>query len=301
VSEPIERRAHAKINLCLSVASPEPAGSPRAGWHRIASWFHAIDLHDTVTLRRLPEGAASELHVDWASDAPRPSPIDWPPEKDLALRALRLLEAHRGRALPTRIHVRKRIPAGGGLGGGSSDAAAVLLGADALHGLALPLADLAALGTRLGSDVPFFIDEQNPPRPALVTGFGDGVERVGRIVGELDLCVPAFGCATHAVYAALDRAGRIAPADAARVRSAIESARRGGLASADLFNDLAGPAGAVEPRLAALVDALRCSGWERPRVTGSGSCVFRTATGPMIPASARADDGGGTILRVRLV
>lgn len=306
MSERVHRRAHAKVNLCLSVASPEPAGTPRAGWHRIASWFHCIDLVDDVALTALPAGAASTLRVAWAADAPRPSPIDWAPEKDLGMRALRLLERHAGRELLTAIEVGKRIPVGGGLGGGSSDAAAVLLGANALHGLGLTIPQLAALGASLGSDVPFFIDSDGTPRPALVTGFGESVERVSRCDAPLDLAVPEFGCPTPSVYAALDR-GRgaaAAPADEGRVRRVIESARQGGPDGAELFNDLAGPAQTVEPRLAGLLASLREAGWDRTHVTGSGSCVFRLPpAGGLIPRRARTDDGleRTAILRVRLV
>src|SRR6185295_18407432 len=122
------------VNLALSVGPPLPAGDPRAGMHPIASWMHAIDLCDEVWITRLVTGA-SRLDIAWADDAPRPSPIDWPSEKDLAFRAHRLLEGDTGRALPAAIRIAKRIPVGGGLGGGSSDAAATLLALNDLFAL----------------------------------------------------------------------------------------------------------------------------------------------------------------------
>lgn len=286
MSRSVERRAWAKVNLCLSVASPEPPGSPRPGWHRIASWFGAIDLHDSVTLTALPSGRQTVLERLWAADAPRAGSLDWPAERDLALRALRLLEGRAGRPLPTHVRLVKRIPVGGGLGGGSSDAAATLLAANELHRLGLSIDDLRSLGASLGSDVPFFLDDHDPPRPALVTSFGERVERVDRVGGLIDLAVPAFSCPTPDVYAALDRV-RPGPAvaDESRVRRAIEQARRHGLDRADLFNDLSEPACAVRPALARLLEGLRARGWSLPVVTGSGACVFSPAvnSGPLPP------------------
>src|SRR5215831_1553762 len=125
-------RAYAKVNLCLSVGAPVTEG-PKAGFHPIASWMQAIDLYDEVTIRRLPAGAKeSEYTVRWADDAPCQTPIDWPLEKDLGVRAHRALEAPTGPGFAVSIDIAKRIPVGGGLGGGSSDAAAVLLGMPAI-------------------------------------------------------------------------------------------------------------------------------------------------------------------------
>ncbi|MBN4052574.1 hypothetical protein JYT82_00510, partial [bacterium AH-315-K20] len=109
--------AHAKINLAMSLAQPEPAGSSRAGWHRISTWMHAIDLADEVLIEPVP-GGVSTWSARWASDAVRPSLIDWPVEQDLAWRALRAVENRVGQRLPTRIVLTKRIPTGAGLGGG---------------------------------------------------------------------------------------------------------------------------------------------------------------------------------------
>ena len=104
------------------------------------------------------------------------------------MRAHRALEVRLGRVLPCHLEVRKRIPVGGGLGGGSSDAAAALLALRQAFGLELSDAELAAVGATIGSDVAFFIDEAH--RPGVVTGFGGEVERTPRVSGTLTLVIP---------------------------------------------------------------------------------------------------------------
>lgn len=127
--------APAKINLTLDVF-------PRRedGYHPIRSIMAGVSLTDRLSLRRGEEGTEPGL-----------------PEDNLAVKALRALEDLVGRRLPTRLELEKRIPLAAGLGGGSSDAAAVLLGLDRLFGLGLGPKKLLPAATRVGSDVPFFL------------------------------------------------------------------------------------------------------------------------------------------------
>src|SRR5207247_1246990 len=98
-------RAYAKVNLCLSVGAPVAEG-PKAGFHPIATWIQAIDLYDEVTIHSVPSaGKDSSYSIHWADDAPRPTPIDWPLEKDLAVRAHRAFEASIRNALGTDVSV----------------------------------------------------------------------------------------------------------------------------------------------------------------------------------------------------
>lgn len=235
--------APAKLNLALAVSPPVMEAGPRRGWHEIASWFAPIDLADTLTLTRLDDDSLSHYAIHWADarserPAPKPTPIDWSITKDLAVRAHLLLEREAGRALPVRLRLEKRIPVGGGLGGGSSDAAAALRGVNALFELGLSPQRLRDLSRDLGSDVAFFLgaDEalqpagavSNPsPRrgedvdaphrqergslaPAFVSGFGDRIERTRPVrsangdSAHVVLIFPDFGCATPAVYKAFD-------------------------------------------------------------------------------------------------
>lgn len=262
----IEALAHAKVNLALAVGAPLPAGGPHAGLHPVCSWMHALELGDHVRVERLGDGARSSFAGAWDDG----SPLAWGPADDLASRAHRAIEARAGRPLPAAVRVTKRTPAGGGLGGGSGDAAAVLLALDELFGLELGERALREVALGLGSDVPFFVDaaawaERRAPRPAIVSGVGERVERLDRRAGDLVLVCPPFGCATGAVYRAFDDAPG-AGLDGARVRRAAGGPVGGG------FNDLAEPAGRVEPRLRDLLTALAPTG--RWAVSGSGSTVY---------------------------
>jgi 4-diphosphocytidyl-2-C-methyl-D-erythritol kinase len=268
----ISRRAYAKLNLALSVGPPLPPGDRHAGMHPIASWMHAIDLHDTIEVVPGPPG----FHVEWAKDAPRPSPIDWPPEKDLSLRALRLLEREAGRSLAAALRVTKRIPVGGGLGGGSSDAAAAMLGISEALSLRIAMPRLVALLRELGSDVGFFLDESladTPPRPALVAGLGDRIQRLPPASGWAVLIIPPFGCPTGPVYKAFDSLGPrpLRESDVARL------ARAQTPDSAALFNDLTPAAERVQPALRDLRERAARAASVPIHMSGSGSTLFALA------------------------
>jgi 4-diphosphocytidyl-2-C-methyl-D-erythritol kinase len=289
-SDTLTLNAPAKLNLALSVGSPDPDD----GMHPIASWMVAIDFHDTVRLRRARTGGAasgddrgetaSGLTVAFAEDAPRPEPIDWPMEKDLAWRALEALEAEVGRRLPTRIEVAKRVPTGAGLGGGSSDAAAVLVGLDQLWGLGLGTERLAGVGARLGSDVPFLVHAMRGEPSMLATGLGERLSpgpRSAPITAVLVL--PACKCPTGPVYRAFDEGlgGQRRAADAARVRRVMADAEAG--RETGYFNDLAEPAMRVAPELADAAARLgvmaEAAGVGAVRVSGSGSTLFVATPG----------------------
>ncbi|MGP1273195.1 MAG: 4-(cytidine 5'-diphospho)-2-C-methyl-D-erythritol kinase [Phycisphaerales bacterium] len=263
--------AHAKINLALSVGPPLPAGDPDAGMHPIASWMAPIDLADTVTVAP-GKGEGIDLDRHWATDAPLRSNMTWAAEQDLTVRALVLLGEHVGRPLGGTITVEKRIPVGGGLGGGSSDAAACLLAANRAYRLGLEIEELVEIGARLGSDVPFFLDDarpEGPPRPGLVTQLGRKVERFPLEPTPLLLVLPPFGCETAAVYDAFDEAPvTLDEAGVARLASA------GTVETESLFNDLLPAARKVERRLAELLKTLKPLIDSPVHLSGSGSTLF---------------------------
>ena len=274
MDDAVSVNAPAKINLALSVGPPVPADFPDAGLHPIASWMIPIDLCDEISLR--PNANADlELARRWADDAPAKTPLAWPKERDLTLLALNALSKHIGRDLNAGITLTKRIPVGGGLGGGSSDAAACLIAANTAFGLDLTTEELAEIGHGIGSDIPFFLDIQHTPRPALVTDFGRAMGRTAPVHASMLLIVPNFGCSTPEVYHEYDQSALTL--DEARV---AQMAGAGEVNPAELFNDLALPALRAEPRLRELVERVRRLIAEPVHVSGSGSTLFVITQSP---------------------
>jgi 4-diphosphocytidyl-2-C-methyl-D-erythritol kinase len=214
------------------------------------------------------------------------APEGLPPEaENLAVRAARrfLEEASLRRLL--RIRLAKRIPVAAGLGGGSSDAGAVLRGLARLFPDALDEAALRRLARGLGSDVPFFLD----PRPALVSGIG---ERCQRLPGPwparvLLLANPGVALPTARVYQAFD--ALTPPGRAPTLPPLLEVARRAaadaGALDALLANDLEPAALRLCPELARLRDGIRLAGALAVGMSGSGATLFGVFEGA---AAARA-------------
>lgn len=255
------RLAHAKLNLALSVGSP----TPPKWYHPIASWMVLLDLADTVEF--LPPEPGLTHEIRWAADAPKPSPIDWPIERDLAVRAWRLV-ADRLPAL--RLRVTKRVPVGGGLGGGSSDAAAVLLLARHLEP-SLTLDVVLAAGATLGSDVPFFVKAEESRRSMVVSGVGEQVMPVARPIQAMgvDLVLPRFGCPTAEVYRRWDELNlSFSEPDMDAVHSLVNTP----FDPAGCFNDLEAPASALYPELARWLAEIRSTG-RHALLAGSGSTI----------------------------
>ena len=135
-------QAPAKLNLFLHVVGRRPDG-----YHELQTVFQLIDLCDAIGITVREDGRIERLE----------GPADVPPESDLAVRAARALQQATDVRLGASLRIRKRIPTGGGLGGGSSDAATVLLALNRLWNCHMSNAELAALGLKLGADVPIFV------------------------------------------------------------------------------------------------------------------------------------------------
>ena len=189
-----------------------------------------------------------------------------PAAENLALRAAMALGRHVGKAGVT-VDLSKQIPPGMGLGGGSSDAAAVLRGLCDLWRLDATGADVLDLAAQLGSDVPLFLG----PPTLRMTGRGECLEPIAIHPFAAVLILPPFGCKTAAVYAAYDESPHpIAPQlDAGVIESQPPSVWR-----ESLVNDLATPARSVCPPLAALQDRLSAAVSAPIHITGSGSGLF---------------------------
>lgn len=262
------------MNLALSVGAPDPQGM-----HPIASWMVCLNLADRLALEKTRGAPSLDIRFDTSRDSVVAGrEVDWPLQRDLAWRAWQNLCARVGRELPVRATLTKRIPTGGGLGGGSSDAAGMLVGLDRLFQLRLGTDMLASLGGGLGSDVAFFVHAlADGMGSAVVSGLGEQFTFMPLTQPlHLALIFAPFGCPTGPVYQAFDRLHGLErdddrPADMARVAAL---ASRWPVTAGDLFNDLADAACRVQPPLAdlrrTLADAL-----QRPvHVTGSGSTLF---------------------------
>lgn len=162
--------AHAKINLALYVLGKRPDG-----YHDIWTILQEVTLHDTLYFRR--DSAPLRLTTDQPALAVGAD--------NLVRRAARLLHERTGCPENVAIHLKKRIPVGAGLGGGSSDAAAALSGLNRLFQLGLSQAELAALGAELGSDVAFFLYGG----AALATGRGEQIQPLAALPARWILLV----------------------------------------------------------------------------------------------------------------
>ncbi len=260
--------APAKINLALSVGPLQPDGM-----HEIASWMTTLDLRDDLTLTRLPLGTCSRYAIEWHPDARSKADIDWPVRSDLAVRAHEALEARLARRLPVQLRLQKRIPVGGGLGGGSSNAAAMLRGLDALFDLRLRPEFLEELARPLGSDVPFFVRGGS----AIVELRGERVQRARDQRVHVVLVFPHIACPTGAVYRAFDALPHTHRVELQRVRALTQRA----LTGSALFNDLAEAACIIAPQLTVLRGEIAALTEQSVHVSGSGSTLFLLASDAM--------------------
>lgn len=258
----------AKLNLTLAVGPPRDDGL-----HPIASVMLPLPfgLCDTLSIRRLDRGP-SRFDRIVAPGCPRPMAIDWPLASDLAWRAHALLEQTVGKPLPIDCTLSKVIPTGAGLGGGSSNAAGMLVGLRALFDLQLSDDRLAELGQTLGADVGFAVRAVIDHQPAVVTGIGEVVTPLPSLPDiDLTLVFPDGACPTGEVYAAFD-------ADDASGTSSDQLAQ---LAQRWLafeqppepMNDLTAAATRVCPAIGVAIDTLGRLG-HTAHLTGSGSALF---------------------------
>jgi 4-diphosphocytidyl-2-C-methyl-D-erythritol kinase len=263
--------APAKINLSLGVGPVR-----EDGYHPLATVYQAVGLYDEVVVRasdQSPSVTVSGEGVDVA-DVPEDG-------SNLALRAVEALADHHGRELPVSIHVRKRIPVAGGLAGGSTDAAAALLGADALFALRTPRDELLALAATLGSDVPFCLVGGT----AIGAGRGEVVTPVMTRGEYWWVVVPdAGGLSTPAVYKEFDRLHADDPAPDPEVPDELLAALRAGdparLGGA-LVNDLEPAAVSLRPDLLHVLRAGREGSALGALVSGSGPTTVFLCDGPV--------------------
>lgn len=270
--------APAKINLGLAVLGPR-----EDGYHELSTIFQTVSLSDLLVLRP----ARSGIRINCTA-------LPGLGENNLAHRAARLFFEMTGATGGVQIDLEKRIPAAGGLGGGSSDAAAVLLGCCRLFGFSPEPGILRDWAATLGSDVPFFLAGGS----AIGSGRGEVLEPLAPFAGAgaVLIHVSSAGLSTAAVYRRL-RLSATYPAASRGFHSAPQNAgpilerltgsarkltillacwRAGDLRrlAKMLFNDLEPPAFALVPELAVVKGALSGAGADGALLCGSGSSVF---------------------------
>lgn len=240
----------AKINWTLRVV-----GKRQDGFHELESLVSPVTLYDTLNFDN-PAEAGFRL----TCDVPE-LPTD---ESNLVSRAALLLAKRSGRPLSGRCRLLKQIPMGGGLGGGSSNAASALMALNRLWGLDWPKARLVELAAELGSDVALFLEDG----PAVISGRGEKVTPVKLgWSGWVLLILPGLHVSTPAVYRAWRATDEARPVEPEPVADAVAWMMQ-------TFNMLEPPAIAVCPPLGALQsEATKIAG--RPvRISGSGSTMF---------------------------
>jgi 4-diphosphocytidyl-2-C-methyl-D-erythritol kinase len=240
--------APAKINLFLHIL-----GRRADGYHELQTLFQLVDLCDRIGLVPRTDGVIAR-NAGMASVAP---------EQDLAVRAARALQRHTGTSLGADLHVIKHIPAGGGLGGGSSDAATVLLALNRLWKTGLGLPELATLGLSLGADVPLFVHGSS----AWGEGRGERLAALSPPPRWFLILHPKVSVSTAEIFQAPELTRN---SSVITIRAAAAGPTR---------NDCEPVVRARYPEVAAALDWLderleAHHGRQGARLTGTGACIF---------------------------
>ena len=263
-------KAHAKINWSLDIL-----GTRADGYHLMDMLMQSVEMHDTLYLEEADalslEGATISLNANADGDALSSDVVTYD-EKNLVFRAARKLQQHCSTTKGARMKLEKRIPSGAGMGGGSADAAAALIGLCRLWGVDVSMEELLKIGLSLGADIPF-----------MLTG---GLCRVGGIGEELQPLFPApviwlvmlqpcGGLSTREVFSAFDS---LDPSSLLRPRTAQaqQALLRRDLPAlgAAMDNVLEAVSVPVRPALKQASRALEECGAVRGMMTGSGSVVY---------------------------
>ena len=249
--------AFAKVNYALDVL-----GLRADGYHEVSTVMQSISLADEVELRHTAGGFDLLLEPEAVQIGPL--------ERNTTYLAWKELQRLTGRELPVKVTLRKEIPAGAGLGGGSANAAAVLVGLNELFGFGLRADELRGIGARIGADVPFCISGG--------TAMGEGVgESLTLLPAPPDhllvVAKPLRSADTAGIYRAHDETKTESTNSVKPVVSALRSGSLPALATV-VGNDLAPVTRGIIPEVAKLERALLASGALGASMSGSGSAVY---------------------------
>lgn len=257
----LEKPSPCKVNLLLNILGRRPDG-----FHELESVMHPVRLHDTLAFTRGgPEVALTCSEASLPTDA-----------GNLVHRAATAFLDAASIREGVRIHLEKRLPLAAGLGGGSANAAITLLGLNELFGAPLTPLQLHTLAAIIGSDVPFFLQDQ----PALATGRGECIEPLesfAALRGAAFLLIhPGFGISTAWAYHQLARFPAALNGRPGRAQRLISLLRGPTLAAAapEFYNSLEAPALEKFPLLALFQEFLRAQGVPVTLMSGSGSTTF---------------------------
>lgn len=244
-----------KINLFLRVLGRRPDG-----YHEIASLFQAVSLHDDMYFAALP----SDANADQLSCNNPAVPVD---DSNLVIKAFKAFRARTGVKTYFRVQIDKRIPAQGGLGGGSGNAATALWAANKLSGKPLTTEELADVGAEFGSDVSFFFSMGT----AYCTGRGEILKPLDRLLPQtLWLIKPKEGLSTADVFKKLD----LSTTSDADPQELLRKIQEEIFVLCDYINDLEKPSFELLPCLAEIKDALEEAGFNKVAMSGSGTTFF---------------------------
>jgi 4-diphosphocytidyl-2-C-methyl-D-erythritol kinase len=260
----LEKKSPCKVNLILNIL-----GKRADGFHELETVMQPVNLCDELTFER----AGTGLQLSCSNPA---LPAD---SKNLVHRAASAFLAAAGISDGVRIHLEKKLPLAGGIGGGSANAAVTFTALNELFGAPLPLEKLHELAAALGSDVPFFLYGT----PALATGRGEKVTRLedfSALCGKAFFLVhPGFGISTPWSYQNLARFPEALNGRPGRAEKLISRLQTGDLkaAASEFYNSLEAPAFDKFPVLALYQEFLRANGAEVALMSGSGSTTFALA------------------------
>jgi len=253
----VRLRAFAKANYALDVL-----GLRADGYHEVSTVMQSISLTDEVELRHPAGGFDLSLEPEEVEIGPQ--------ERNTTYLARKALQRLTGKELPVKVTLRKKIPAGAGLGGGSADAAAVLVGLNELFGLGLRADELRGIGAWIGADVPFCISGG--------TALGEGVGEIltplpAPPAHHLVVAKPSRNADTAKIYRAFDERRTESTHSVEPVVSALRSGSLPTLAAA-VDNDLAPVTKGIIPEVARLEWTLLASGALGASMSGSGTAVY---------------------------
>ncbi|MBE6142444.1 MAG: 4-(cytidine 5'-diphospho)-2-C-methyl-D-erythritol kinase [Erysipelotrichaceae bacterium] len=251
-------KAYAKINLGLKILSKDEVD----GYHLVDMVTLPIELHDRIEIEVLPDNFDTIITCD-----DRSLPTD---ESNIVYKTLKVLNEKHPINKKLRIHIHKIIPVCAGLGGGSADAAAVLIGLNKLLKLKMSQEELCELGSKVGSDVPLCILN----KPARVSSKGEKVEVIKtKKTHKVLLVKPSIGLSTREVYLKYDEEKE---ESLVNIDGVVEGLIKGDnqMVFDNMGNDLEKPAFSIAYETKNIKDLLKKNGFDNVLMTGSGSCVY---------------------------